>query len=115
MARTASSVPFPLVQLQLRIRCFWNSSILHRYLHSLVWHQPLVRNSDLGNSCVYLLLYTPLKKRSPYATEIGAVSGALLIGWVAAEGLPQLTDGSRSVFFYLAASSFHGHRMEFQR
>ena len=39
---------------------------------------------------VYLLLYTPMKKRSPYATEVGAVSGALppLIGWVAAEGAP---------------------------
>jgi protoheme IX farnesyltransferase len=39
---------------------------------------------------VYLLAYTPMKKRSPYATEVGAVSGALppLIGWVAAEGAP---------------------------
>ena len=40
----------------------------------------------------YLLIYTPLKKRSPYATEVGAVSGALppLIGWVAASGEPSL-------------------------
>ena len=39
---------------------------------------------------IYLFLYTPLKKVSPYATEIGAVSGALppLIGWVAAAGVP---------------------------
>ena len=39
---------------------------------------------------VYLLIYTPLKKRSPYATEVGAISGALppLIGWVAASGEP---------------------------
>ena len=39
---------------------------------------------------VYLLFYTPLKKKSPYATEVGAVSGALppLIGWVAASGEP---------------------------
>lgn len=38
----------------------------------------------------YLLIYTPLKKRSPYATEVGAISGALppLIGWVAASGEP---------------------------
>jgi protoheme IX farnesyltransferase len=41
---------------------------------------------------VYLLIYTPLKKRSPYATEVGAISGALppLIGWVAASGGPTL-------------------------
>jgi protoheme IX farnesyltransferase len=40
----------------------------------------------------YLLIYTPLKKRSPYATEVGAISGALppLIGWVAASGEPSL-------------------------
>lgn len=44
----------------------------------------------LSTLAIYLLLYTPMKKRSPYATEIGAVSGALppLIGWVAAEGSP---------------------------
>lgn len=41
---------------------------------------------------VYLALYTPLKKKSPFAIEIGAVSGALppLIGWVAAAGDPTL-------------------------
>ncbi len=38
----------------------------------------------------YLLLYTPLKKRTPLATEIGAVSGALppLMGWAAAANEP---------------------------
>jgi protoheme IX farnesyltransferase len=36
----------------------------------------------------YLVLYTPLKKVTTYATEIGAIPGALppLIGWVAATG-----------------------------
>jgi protoheme IX farnesyltransferase len=36
----------------------------------------------------YLVFYTPLKKVSVYATEIGAIPGALppLIGWVAATG-----------------------------
>lgn len=36
----------------------------------------------------YVLLYTPLKKLTPWSTEIGAIPGALppLIGWVAAEG-----------------------------
>ena len=38
----------------------------------------------------YLALYTPLKKRTPLATEVGAVSGALppLMGWVAAADKP---------------------------
>ncbi|MFP6899411.1 MAG: heme o synthase [Opitutales bacterium] len=38
----------------------------------------------------YLILYTPLKKHTALATEVGAVSGALppLMGWVAAAGEP---------------------------
>ncbi|WP_224960041.1 protoheme IX farnesyltransferase [Geomonas subterranea] len=42
--------------------------------------------------CWYLLLYTPLKRRSPLALLVGAVCGALppLIGWSAAGGA--LTD-----------------------
>ena len=37
---------------------------------------------------VYLVVYTPMKRRSPVATLIGAVPGALppLIGWTAANG-----------------------------
>ena len=39
---------------------------------------------------IYLLFYTPLKKKSSWAIEVGAVSGALppLVGWVAAAGSP---------------------------
>ncbi len=37
---------------------------------------------------VYLIIYTPMKRRSPSATLVGAVPGALppLIGWAAASG-----------------------------
>jgi len=46
---------------------------------------------------IYLLVYTPLKLRSPIATLVGAIPGALppLIGWTAARGI---TMGGISLF-----------------
>jgi protoheme IX farnesyltransferase len=42
----------------------------------------------LATLFVYLVVYTPMKRRSPAATLVGAVPGALppLIGWAAAHG-----------------------------
>lgn len=42
----------------------------------------------LAAAAVYWLAYTPLKRVTPWCTEVGAVSGAIpcLIGWSAAEG-----------------------------
>lgn len=47
---------------------------------------------------VYLAVYTPMKRRSPVATLIGAVPGALppLIGWTAADG--RLSIGGLTLF-----------------
>ena len=58
------------------------------YLGTNLWASLLT----LATLVVYLLFYTPLKKKSPLAIEIGAISGALppLIGWVAAAGSPTL-------------------------
>lgn len=44
----------------------------------------------LATILIYLSIYTPLKRRTPLATFVGAVPGALpaLIGWTAAEGKP---------------------------
>lgn len=41
---------------------------------------------------IYILVYTPMKRRSPLNTLVGAVPGALppLIGWIAARGQYQL-------------------------
>lgn len=42
----------------------------------------------LSAAAVYLLIYTPLKSRTPLCTLVGAVSGALppMVGWAAASG-----------------------------
>lgn len=47
---------------------------------------------------VYLGIYTPMKRRSPAATLVGAIPGALppLIGWVAARG--SITSGGLALF-----------------
>jgi protoheme IX farnesyltransferase len=52
----------------------------------------------LATLVTYLIIYTPMKRRSPTATLIGAVPGALppLIGWVAAHG--GLSVGGAALF-----------------
>jgi protoheme IX farnesyltransferase len=52
----------------------------------------------LATLVTYLIIYTPMKRRSPTATLVGAVPGALppLIGWVAAHG--GLSIGGAALF-----------------
>jgi len=47
---------------------------------------------------VYLIVYTPMKRRSPLATLVGAVPGALppIIGWTASHG--SLSAGAAALF-----------------
>ena len=47
---------------------------------------------------VYLAVYTPMKRRSPFSTLVGAVPGALppLIGWTASHG--SLSPGGAALF-----------------
>jgi protoheme IX farnesyltransferase len=47
---------------------------------------PMAGILAVATIAVYLLLYTPLKRRSPWCTIMGAVSGAIppVIGWAAA-------------------------------
>lgn len=49
----------------------------------------------------YLFFYTPLKRKSPLCTLVGAFSGAMppLIGWAAASG--QLSFGAWALYFVL--------------
>lgn len=48
---------------------------------------------------IYLFIYTPMKRRSPLNTLVGAVSGAIppVIGWVAVPGGKELTNFSRDL------------------
>jgi protoheme IX farnesyltransferase len=47
---------------------------------------------------IYLVVYTPMKRRSPFSTLVGAVPGALppLIGWTASHG--SLSSGGAALF-----------------
>jgi heme o synthase len=65
----------------------------------------LAARGDLLAACValvtlvvYLAVYTPMKRRSPFSTLVGAVPGALppLIGWTAARG--ELSAGGIALF-----------------
>ena len=52
----------------------------------------------LATLVVYLIVYTPLKRRSPLSTLVGALPGALppLIGWTASHG--SMSPGGVSLF-----------------
>lgn len=62
---------------------------------------PLAGILGAGTFLSYVLVYTPLKRRSPHALFIGAVPGALppLIGWAAASG--ELSLDAWAVFLIL--------------
>jgi protoheme IX farnesyltransferase len=90
MARTASR-PLPSGLISSEFAMVFGIILSSLGLYVLwIGTNPWACILTLSTLIVYLLLYTPLKKISPYAIEIGAVSGALppLIGWVAAEGAP---------------------------
>jgi protoheme IX farnesyltransferase len=57
----------------------------------------------LATLVVYLIIYTPMKRRSPVATLVGAVPGALppLIGWVASNGRLSLGGGALFLIVFL--------------
>ena len=59
-----------------------------------------------GTSVVYLLVYTPLKVRTPMCTTVGAIPGAAppLIGWAAATG--SLDSSALLLFAILFAWQF---------
>jgi protoheme IX farnesyltransferase len=65
----------------------------------LAWRaNALAASLALATLIVYLVVYTPLKRRTPLATLIGAVPGALpaLIGWTASHG--SIAAGGATLF-----------------
>src|SRR6516164_11450412 len=59
----------------------------------------------------YLVLYTPLKRRTPFCTLVGAFPGAMppLIGWAAANGSLSLGAWVLRRTLSLAVSTFYGN------
>jgi protoheme IX farnesyltransferase len=88
MRRTASR-PLPSGQLQPR-EALWFGMILSVAGAVDLYFTAGILASALGilTSLSYLLAYTPLKKRTVWATAVGAFPGAIppMIGWVAATG-----------------------------
>lgn len=65
--------------------------------------QPAV--AALATWTLYVVVYTPMKMRSPLNTAVGAVSGALpvAIGWLAADGPARLAAGDAAGALAVAA------------
>ncbi|MGH7821515.1 MAG: heme o synthase [Candidatus Binatia bacterium] len=57
-------------------------------LHQTLSVSPLAATVTAATTATYLFLYTPMKRRSPLCSLVGAVPGALppVTGWVAARG-----------------------------
>jgi heme o synthase len=88
MRRTASR-PLPSGQLQPREALWFGVILCFAGALDLYFTAGLLASS-LGvlTSASYLLAYTPLKKRTVWATAVGAFPGAIppMIGWAAATG-----------------------------
>ncbi|HTA22817.1 MAG TPA: heme o synthase [Terriglobales bacterium] len=88
MRRTASR-PLPAGRLSTR-EAFWFGSILSTLggLYLAVMINQLAALLAISTLLSYLLIYTPLKRKTPLCTLLGAFPGAMptLIGWAAASG-----------------------------
>jgi protoheme IX farnesyltransferase len=64
----------------------------------LFFTNPFAASLALATLLIYVLIYTPMKRRTPLCISVGAVSGALppVIGWVAAR--PTLDPGAWILF-----------------
>jgi protoheme IX farnesyltransferase len=89
MMRRTALRPLPAGQLQPReVLVFGIGAITIGFVWLLARVNFLAALIALATCLLYLGAYTPLKKRTPLATAVGAFPGALppLIGWAAATG-----------------------------
>jgi len=88
MRRTASR-PLPSGLLQPREALLFGTALSLAGAVDLYFAAgPLAAGLGVATCLSYLLAYTPLKKRTVWATFVGAIPGAIppMIGWVAATG-----------------------------
>jgi protoheme IX farnesyltransferase len=87
MARTAGR-PLPSGRLDAREAAIFGGALTVTGLLLLLGTTPLAALLAAVTSASYLLVYTPLKRKTTLNTHVGAVPGALpaLIGWAAARG-----------------------------
>jgi len=85
MVRTANR-PLPAGRLQeIEVVWFGTVTFIVGTIELLAFVGPLTAAVGVATWLIYVLIYTPLKTRSPLNTVVGAISGALpiLIGWTA--------------------------------
>ncbi len=88
MHRTANR-PIPSGRIApIEALCFGLLTSAASILYLALLATPLAAAVAAATLASYLLLYTPLKRRTPWCTAVGAIPGALppVIGWAAARG-----------------------------
>ena len=100
MARTRTR-PVPMARLPQGWAWAWGTALCMAAVPLLWTTTPLATALAVLALLLYVGVYTPLKRRTPWSTFIGAVPGALppLIGWTAATG--RLDPGGLLLFLYL--------------
>lgn len=100
MKRTADR-PLPAGRVGPGVAAAYGLALSLAGLAILLWVEPLTALVAGLGELIYVLVYTPLKKRSSLSTIVGAVPGAVpaLIGWSAATG--GLERGGLTLFLLL--------------
>ena len=89
LMRRTQTRPIPAGRLRVTDGAWFGLALSLAGLTELAWRVNLISAAVAAATLVsYVLVYTPLKKRTSLATLIGAVPGALppVIGWAAASG-----------------------------